>query len=133
MGLFGLFKKKAYEAFDPSSCPADDILFDRSYLIVGYQYNCKKRPALERQYVIRSMHVGDTVHIEEYVYQRKAAFMITNPRNGLDLGVLSSGAADLLSHEYPNTVKRAILDDEYNGSFHVRIVILKSDNPDFVP
>ena len=133
MGLFGLFKKKAVEAFDPSSCAPDDVLFDRSYLIVGYQYNCKKRPSLERQYVIRSMNVGDTVHIEEYMNQRKSAFMVINPRNGLDLGVLSSGAADLLSHEYPNTVKRAILEDECKCSFHVRIVILKSDNPDLIP
>ncbi len=99
------------------------LISEKSWLIVGESYECRKNKKKMRKDVIKKMHINDKVLIERYIYDGKAAYMVVDPKSKLDLGVLSAGVAEYLSTNYSNAVFEAHLEDKYKDSYHVHINI----------
>ena len=122
MGILDLFKPKKTSDLLPDN---SKVLFAENFLIVGENYECRKNPKKQRMEVIKKTKTGDSVHIEKYMYQGKPAYMIVNTKQNLDLGVLSSGAAEWLSKYYSKGDTIVNITDKYQTSFHVDVVVIK--------
>ena len=105
-----------------------DTVFSNTYLIVGSTYECLKNPRKYRYAVQANMCEGDPVIIEEYLYDGKSAYMVINPKNRLDIGVLSAGAAQYISMRFPHAVLHGVLDEQFDGTFRINVYILKDGN-----
>lgn len=118
MGLFNFIKKDSSNTDRP-------ILFAKEFLIVGEKYECRKNSKKQRMGVIKKTTLKSSIHIERYTYQGKPAYMVVNTKEGLDLGVLSAGAASWLTDYYYKGNVEAYLVDKFQDSFHAKIVIYK--------
>ena len=62
-GLFNLFNKNIEDdIFDNSK-----LIFHNNYLIVGTEYNCRKKPNMIRSDVIKKTTINTPVHIEQFI------------------------------------------------------------------
>lgn len=99
MGLFDKAKEKLQKSLGemtaPEAEPTEDLLSKqlRSRAVVGGEYPCKKDKKVSRVTAGKGIRIGSKVTIERFTYQRKPAYMVVNPKNGLDIGVLSQGTA----------------------------------------
>lgn len=128
MGLFDFLKRKesSFEVIQKGSSfeeENDKIIFDKTFLIVGERYECRKNKKHKRSDVIKKTRLYTPVRVEKYTYRNKPAYMIVNADRNLDIGVLSQGAADWLSDYYKEGCVKAKLVDKYNSSFHVQITV----------
>lgn len=127
MGLKELTKKivdvLSMEVWSDTPTPPEGYIYFNEYLIVGENYECRKNKRKKRLDVIKKMKPNNRVFLEKYYYQKKPAYMIINPGDNLDLGVLSQGAAFALSSKHPEGKFFAYLSNEYNNSFHVKIFV----------
>lgn len=127
-GLFGIGWIidiiKAVSSSNVKSLPENaHIHFRNNFLIVGENYECLKNKKLQRSSVIKNTNLNTPVHLERYFYKGVPAYMIVNSNTGLDLGVLSSGAASWLTDYYSKGEVFATLTDKFENSFHVDIVV----------
>lgn len=107
-----------------STLPPNAIIhFQKNFLIVGEKYECLKNPSVQRSYVVNNTNLNTPIHVEKYFYQGVPAYMIVNSTIGLDLGVLSAGAASWLTDYYSEGTVFARLTDMFDGSFHVDIIV----------
>lgn len=107
-----------------SALPPNAIIhFHKNFLIVGEKYECLKNPSVQRSCVINNTNLNTPVHVEKYFYEGVPAYMIVNSISGLDLGVLSAGAASWLTDYYSRGAVFACLTDKFDGSFHVNIIV----------
>lgn len=97
------------------------LVFSNDFMIVGAQYECRKNKHKMRHAVIAKMKPNMQVNIEKYSYKGSPAYMIVDPKTHLDLGVLSQGAADWISRDYPNAKIEGILTERHNDTFKVKI------------
>ena len=118
MGLFDIFKK---EEVNPNA--DKKVLFSNEWLLVGEAYECRKNPKKSRKYAIEKTTLKSPVHIEKFIYAKKPAYMVVNTALGLDVGVLSAGAADWLTPYYNKGNTVVSLTDKFQGSFHVKVVV----------
>lgn len=118
MSFFDFLKKNVQD--EPIN---KNVIFSNEWLIVGESYECRKDPKKSRKYVINRTTLKSPVHIEKFIYARKPAYMIVNSNLGLDIGVLSAGAADWLTSYYDKGNTVVSLTDKFQDSFHVKVVV----------
>lgn len=122
MNFFNFFKPAKTPAYQ-SILENHKIFFDKTFLIVGEKYECRKNPKKKRSDVIKKTSLKSSVYIEKYFYNNLPAYMIVNAKNNLDLGVLSAGAASWLTDYYMKGETVVYLTDRFDGSFHVRVIV----------
>lgn len=123
MGLFDLFKKNIKT--ETIEAP---VLFRNEFLIVGNEYPCKKNKKIMRNSVHRKMKIGAIVNLEYYRYNKQPAYMVVDPKTGLDLGVLSHGAASWIHDEYRKKLKVCKICEKFRDTYRISVVIY--DIPD---
>lgn len=101
------------------------LVFSNDFMIVGAEYECRKNKKKMRQNIIKKMRPGMHVHVEKYSYKCSPAYMIIDPKSKMDLGVLSQGAADWISRDYPNAKIEGILTEKHNDTFKVKVCVYK--------
>lgn len=122
MGLFDKAKAKLQEKLDeisaPEAEPTEDLLNkqNQSLAIVGHEYPCKKDKKVMRSTAEKGIRIGSQVTIERYTYQGEPAYMVVNPKNGLDIGVLSRVQAGKLSKRTKAKVIRAEIVDFFDDA-----------------
>lgn len=65
--------------------------------LVGEQYPCRKDKKKKRRDAEKGIRQGSKVTLERYTYKGDPAYMVVNPANGLDIGVISQHQAKRLA------------------------------------
>lgn len=130
LGLFGIGWLidivLAFKAMNTQTISNDmQLVFSNDFMIVGAQYECRKNKKEMRQNIIKKMRPGMHVHVEKYSYNGSPAYMIVDPKSKMDLGVLSQGAADWITRDYPNAKIEGILTEKHNDTFKVKVCVYK--------
>lgn len=106
----------------------DNVIFDKSFLIVGDEYNCKKNSKFKRSDIIKKTSLKTPIRIEKYTYKKLPAYMIVNSKYNLDIGVLSAGAAAYLSDYFFKGSTIVELEEKVDSSFRVHVKVIESSN-----
>ena len=123
MGIFDLFKRKKTSDVIPENA---EIIFAENFMIFGGNYECRKNPKKQRIDVIHKTKEGDAVHLEEYMYEGKTAYMIVHDKQKLDMGILGAGSAEILARYYSQGNVIVKLIGENQSSFCVEVVVIKN-------
>lgn len=109
MGLFDRFKKKeapqepAFTAVAKTIKEKPEGIPSRKYdktvtiKVAGSTFKCHEDEDEDRQDIITGMSKYDVVKIKPYKYKRKPAYLVIDPKCGLDIGTLPANIAE----EYP--------------------------------
>lgn len=114
--------KPAVQSFTVSS---DNVIQTK---VVGVTHKCSEDPSQNRQDILQLMSTGDGVLIEEYDFHGKPAFLVCDPKTGLDIGSLPAEVAEQLAgHRLAgvlSTVGSFIPDDSDEEIYYARIDIM---------
>lgn len=69
----------------------------KAVTLVGEQYPCRKDKKKKRRDAEKGIRRGSKVTLERYTYKGDPAYMVINPANGLDIGVISQIQANKLA------------------------------------
>ena len=86
----------ASSAFKPSAKPSKHLTFH----LAGVTFPCYKDGDFLRQDEISDISVNDTIHLEEYQYKGKPAYLVVPDKTGIDIGVVPAHVAEMISNEY---------------------------------
>lgn len=114
MGLFDKFKK------DKTVTDTNDVEAMKKRLksisLVGEQYPCRKDKRKMRRSAEKGIKIGSKVTLERFTYNRKPAYMVVNPKNGLDIGVISTAQASWLASKTDQTIIQGEIADQYGDA-----------------
>lgn len=82
--------------FKPSAKPSKHLTFH----LAGVTFPCYKDGDFLRQDEISDISVNDTIHLEEYQYKGKPAYLVVPDKTDIDIGVVPAHVAEMISNEY---------------------------------
>jgi len=85
----------------------------KSITLVGEQYACRKDKSKTRRAAEKGIKIGSKVYLEHYTYRGEPAYMVVNPKNGLDFGVISKVQAAKLAARSKEKVIQGEIVEQY--------------------
>lgn len=132
MGLFAKAKELLKE-IQADQEQGDLKLLDKqvqAVTLVGEQYPCRKDRKKKRRDAEKGIRQGSKVTLERYTYKGDPAYMVINPANGLDIGVISQNQANKLAEATKANVVNGEIVEQYidaSGDKHWKVYFETED------